>query len=51
MATDSLAELPTKPTTPSRRIGESGFSLPNLLLNIFLVIWSVIVIYPMVWLI
>ncbi len=50
MAPDSFAETPAKRAAPARQIGKSRFSLPNIFLNLFLLLWSVIVIFPMVWL-
>jgi N-acetylglucosamine transport system permease protein len=50
MATESIAKTPVQ-TVPVRGANQDRFSIGNILLNAFLVIWSVIVIFPMVWLI
>lgn len=50
MATDSLANAPVEQATPVRQTGRTRFSLSSIVLNLFLLLWAVIVIFPMVWL-
>jgi N-acetylglucosamine transport system permease protein len=49
MATESIAKTPIE-TVPVRSAHRNPISIGNILLNAFLLIWSVIVIFPMVWL-
>lgn len=51
MATDSFATPSTEPIAPARRYQQTGFSLGDLILNLFLGLWALIVIFPMLWLV
>jgi N-acetylglucosamine transport system permease protein len=51
MATDSFANPSAKPVASVRRFQDSGFNLVNVVINIFLAAWSLIVIFPMLWLV
>lgn len=50
MATDSLTDAAPERTATIPQVQRTRFSLGSLLLNIFLLLWAVIVIFPMVWL-
>jgi N-acetylglucosamine transport system permease protein len=51
MATDSLANPSAEPMAPTRRSQETRFNLANIVMNLFLALWAVIVIFPMLWLV
>jgi N-acetylglucosamine transport system permease protein len=50
MATDSLANAPGERAVQARQTRGTRFNFPDLALNLFLLIWAAIVIFPMVWL-
>jgi N-acetylglucosamine transport system permease protein len=51
MATDSFANPSAEPMAPTRRSQEIKFNLANIVMNLFLALWAVIVIFPMLWLV
>jgi N-acetylglucosamine transport system permease protein len=50
MATDSLANTPSEQAAPTRRSQDSWIDVPSIVMNFFLAVWAVIVIFPMLWL-
>ncbi len=50
MATETLPNPTHTATKAVQRSGGSRFSLSNILLNLFLLFWAVLVIFPMLWL-
>jgi N-acetylglucosamine transport system permease protein len=50
MATDSIANT-SEQMAPVRQIQKTGISLSSVVMNLFLAVWAVIVVFPMVWLV